>query len=95
MRELERIIATIESPTRAKIIGALEAEASEAERVAGSIRRRTGPEAEKKRAARAHVERIGRILHFLHHQTPAFSATKEDEELCNLIVARLWAHGNQ
>jgi hypothetical protein len=43
--------------------------------------------------ARRYVERIGRILLFLHHRSPAAGATDADRKLYSLLDERLRSRG--
>ena len=69
----------------------MEAEAARAEAVKGD--RRTGPEAERKREARAQIERVGRILSFLQFGTRATKETEADRKLIDEIGRHLKERG--
>ena len=50
-------------------------------------------ESNKRDAAKRYVERIGRILFFLHHHAPAFGATEDDLRLYGILEAGMRARG--
>jgi hypothetical protein len=89
-RDLEALIRSLGNSSLPEIMRALDAEASAAEATA----RRRGEDRAKKQTARAHAERIARVLYFLHHGTSAFGATAEDNRLCGQIERQQKRLGN-
>ena len=89
----EWILSLIDRRTRQGMIEALSQEADAAQGVARGIRKRTGAEGGRRRDALSRVERIGRILFFLHHGLDAHGATDADKTLCTEIQNRLIARG--
>ena len=93
MRDLDETVRMIADLPLAKIITLLDREAAAAEYAARRIRNRSGPVGKKRASAMRQRDRIDRILFFLQHRSPAIGATKEDDDLCNLLTKRLQARG--
>ena len=93
MRDLDETVRMIADRPLAEIIALLDREATAAEYAARRTRRRKGPVGEKRARAMRQRDQIGRILFFLRHRSPAIGATKEDDDLCNLLAKRLQARG--
>ncbi len=89
----EWILSLIDRRTRRGMREALEQEADAAAGIARGIRNRTGVEGPRRHDALSRVHRIGRILHFLHHEQDASDATDWDKALCTEIKDRLAARG--
>jgi hypothetical protein len=89
MRDLESLLGSLVNVDRTSLIAILCSEAERSERVVKTIRMRTGAQRQKRQEALRHVERIGRILYFLRHGTPADGATDEDMALCNRLAEKL------
>ena len=93
MRDLDETVRMIADRPLAEIIALLDREATVAEYAARRTRRRNGPVGKNRASAMRQRDRIVRILFFLRHRSPAFEATKEDDDLCNLLTQRLQARG--
>jgi hypothetical protein len=91
MRDLDETVRMIADRPLAEIIALLDREATVAEYAARRTRSRSGPVGEKRARAMRQRDRINRILFFLRHRSPALGATKEDDDLCNLLTKRLQA----
>ena len=94
MRDLDHFVRSIANLPSKAIYHALDGEAAAAEKIAF---RRARPcrswEINKRDAAKRYVERIGRILFFLHHHAPAFGATEDDLRLYGILEAGMRARG--
>jgi hypothetical protein len=88
MRDIDELVRSLADRPRQEIIAALSREAAAAERRIRSLRTRNGEHGERRREAMSHVERIGRILFFLHHGMPATGATAADQKLYDLLSDR-------
>src|ERR1019366_5129171 len=77
----------------AATVTASDREATAAEYAARRTRNRNGPVGKKRANAMRQRDRIARILFFLRHRSPAIGATKEDDDLCNLLTQQLQARG--
>ena len=93
MRDLDETVRMIADLPLAEIITLLDREAAAAEYAARRTRNRSGPVGKKRASAMRQRDRIDRILFFLQHRSPAIGATKEDDDLCNLLTKRLQARG--
>ena len=93
MRDLDETVRMIADRPLAEIIALLDREATVAEYAARRARHRNGPLGEKRASAMRQRDQIDRILFFLRHRSPALGATKEDDDLCNLLTKRLQARG--
>jgi hypothetical protein len=93
MRDLDETVRMIADRPLAEIIALLEREATAAEYAARRTRNRNGPVGKKRASAMRQRDRIGRILFFLQNRSPAIGATKEDDDLCDLLTQRLQARG--
>jgi hypothetical protein len=93
MRDLDETVRMIADRPIAEIIALLDREATAAEHAARRTRHRSGPVGEKRARAIRQRDRIGRILFFLRHRSPALGTTKEDDDLCDLLTKRLQARG--
>ena len=93
MRDLDEAVRMIADRPLAEIIALLDREATAAEYAARRTRNRSGPVGRKRASAMRQRDRISRILFFLRHRSPALGATKEDDDLCNLLTKRLQARG--
>jgi hypothetical protein len=93
MRDLDKTVRMIADRPLVEIIALLDREAMAAEYAARRTRYRNGPVGEKRARAMRQRDRIDRILFFLRHRLPAVGATKEDDDLCNLLAKRLQARG--
>jgi hypothetical protein len=93
MRDLDETVRMIADRPLAEIIALLDLEARAAENAARRTRNRNGPVGKKRASAMQQRDRIGRILFFLRHRSPAIGTTKEDDDLCNLLTKRLQARG--
>jgi hypothetical protein len=100
--DLESFIQSIADLDRAKMILALANKGDAVEAIAhrsGSVARRTrrGPEKDQHRnreaVAREMVGRIGKILFFLRHGTPATNTREEDWALCIQLRDKLRSKG--
>ena len=93
MRDLDETVRMIADRPLAEIIALLDREATVAEYAARRTRNRNGPVGKNRANAMRQRDRIGRILFFLRHRSPALGATKEDDDLCNLLTQQLQARG--
>jgi hypothetical protein len=93
MRDLDETVRMIADRPLAEIIALLDREATAAEYAARRTRYRKGQVGEKRARAMRQRDRIDRILFFLRHHSLAIGATKEDDDLCNLLTKRLQARG--
>jgi hypothetical protein len=93
MRDLDETVRMSADRPLAEIIALLDREATAAEYAARRTRNRSGPVGKNRARAMRQRERIDRILFFLRHRSPAIGATKEDDDLCNLLAKRLQARG--
>ena len=93
MRDLDETVRMIADRPLAEIIALLDREATAVEYAARRTRNRSGPVGKNRAKAMQQRERIDRILFFLRHRSPAIGATKEDDDLCNLLTKRLQARG--
>jgi hypothetical protein len=93
MRDLDETVRMIADRPLAEIIALLDREAIAVEYAARRTRNRSGPVGKNRAKAMLQRERIYRILFFLRHRSPAIGATKEDDNLCNLLTKRLEARG--
>ena len=93
MRDLDETVIMIADRPLAEIIALLDGEATAAEYAARRTRNRSGPIGKNRARAMRQRDRIGRILFFLRQRSPAIGATKEDDDLCNLLAKRLQARG--
>jgi hypothetical protein len=89
MRDLESLLNSLANFDRRTLIALLSSEAERSERLAKSMRRRTGAQEEKHRDALRRVAQIGRILHFLRHEVPADGTTDEEWALCCRLTEKL------
>jgi hypothetical protein len=93
MRDLDETVRMIADRPLVEIIAQLDREATAAEYAARRTRNRSGPVGKNRASAMRQRDRIGRILFFLRHRSPAIGATEEDDALCNLLSQRLQARG--
>ena len=93
MRDLDETVRMIADRPLVEIVTLLEREATAADYAARRTHNRSGPIGKNRAKAMRQRERIGRILFFLRHRSPAIGATKEDDDLCNLLAKRLQARG--
>ena len=95
MDDLDEWILSLlaDQESHSEMMAALDRKAGDAERAARGIRKRTGVEGDRRRDALSRVERIGRILSFLHHGLDAHGATDADKALCTKIKEQLTARG--
>ena len=93
MRDLDETVRMIADRPLADIIALLDREATAAEYAARRTRNRNGTVGKNRASAMRQRDRIVRILFFLRHRSPAFGATKEDDDLCNLLTQQLQARG--
>ena len=87
------ILSLADQKSHLEMFAALSRKAAEFEGIANRISKRTGAEGDRRHDALSRVHRIGRILHFLHHERVASDATDADMALCTEIKDRLTARG--
>ena len=93
MRDLDETVRMLADRPLVEIITLLEREATVPDYAARRTNNRSGPVGKNRARAMRQRDRIDRILFFLRHRSPALGATKEDDDLCNLLTKRLQARG--
>src|SRR5450759_1235016 len=93
MRDLDETVRMIADRPLAEIIALLDREATVAEYAARCTGSRSDPVGKNSANAMRTRHQIDRILFFLRHRTPALVATKEDDDLCNLLTPLSQARG--
>ena len=89
MCDLDETVRMIADRPLAEIIALLDREATVAEYAARRTRRRNGPVGKNRANAMRQRDRIGRILFFLRHRSPALGATKK-----RMMIFAICLHNN-